>query len=54
MREIHNIVFDQLVTPVAYYLREDEVAAWFRDARFTDFRIDRHNGNSWRASARVS
>ena len=28
-REIHNIVFDQLVTPVAHYLPEAEVRRWF-------------------------
>jgi SAM-dependent methyltransferase len=27
--EIHNIVFDQLVTPVAHYLPEEEVRRWF-------------------------
>jgi SAM-dependent methyltransferase len=33
-REIHNIVFDQLVTPVAHYLTGDEVRAFFaRDFR---------------------
>jgi uncharacterized protein YbaR (Trm112 family) len=53
-REIHNIVFDQLVTPVAYYLKREEVEAWFDEPRFHDFQIERHNGNSWRASARVA
>jgi SAM-dependent methyltransferase len=28
-REIHNIVFDQLVTPVSHYLPEEEVRRWF-------------------------
>ncbi len=52
-REIHSIVFDQLVTPVAYYLSRDEVAAWFSEARLGEFAIEQHNGNSWRAQARV-
>lgn len=52
-RDIHNIVFDQLVTPVAYYLRRDEVEAWFDEPRFRGLEIEQHNGNSWRANARV-
>jgi hypothetical protein len=52
LREIHSIVFDQLVTPVALYLLEDEVAAWFADARLGEVQLARHNGNSWRANAR--
>ena len=51
-REIHTIVFDQLVTPVAFYLRREEVEAWFADPRLTAVEVARHNGNSWRAQAR--
>jgi hypothetical protein len=54
VREIHSIVFDQLVTPVAHYLRREEVAAWFGDARLTAVAIERHNGNSWRGQARLA
>ena len=53
-RDIHNIVFDQLVTPVAHYLNRGEVAAWFEDARFEHTELAHHNGNSWRANARIS
>jgi SAM-dependent methyltransferase len=53
LREVHNIVFDQLVTPLAYYLREDEVRAWFDAPGFADVQIGWHNQNSWRATARV-
>src|SRR5207237_775670 len=28
-REVHSIVFDQLVTPIAYYLTRAEVESWF-------------------------
>jgi SAM-dependent methyltransferase len=52
-RDIHNIVFDQLVTPVAFYLPKSEVEAWFDGPRFEGFHIEQHNGNSWRANARV-
>jgi SAM-dependent methyltransferase len=50
-REIHSIVFDQLVTPVAHYLSRDEVAHWFADERLAGATIAQHNGNSWRATA---
>jgi SAM-dependent methyltransferase len=53
LREIHAIVFDQLVTPVAHYLSRDEVAAWFADKRLDGVELARHNGNSWRATARL-
>lgn len=50
-RDIHNIVFDQLVTPVAYYLPKGEVASWFDDPRFERTAIESHKGMSWRANA---
>jgi SAM-dependent methyltransferase len=45
-REIHNIVFDQLVTPVAHYLPEDEVRRWFA-AGFRDVAIRWKGRYSW-------
>lgn len=53
LREIHNIVYDQLVTPIAYYLPEREVRSWFEGTRFRDVTLAWHNRNSWRASATV-
>lgn len=53
LREVHNIVFDQLVTPIAYYLPESEVRRWFATPGFTDVKIAWHNKNSWRGSATV-
>lgn len=53
VREIHSIVFDHLVTPVAHYLSQKELAAWFDDARFRDVAISRHNANSWRGTATI-
>ena len=44
--EIHANVFDQLVTPVAYYLREDEVKPWMA-AGFKDAMVRSHRGYSW-------
>ena len=51
-KEIHSIVFDHLLAPVAFYLERDQVLSWFEAAHFTDLRISWHNKNSWRASAR--
>ncbi len=50
--EIHANVFDQLVTPVAYYLRGDEVRAWVASG-FDDAAVRSHRGYSWSGLARV-
>ena len=44
-------VFDHLVAPTAFYLRRDEVEAWFRAGKFHDAHVAQHHGNSWRATA---
>jgi SAM-dependent methyltransferase len=44
--EIHNIVFDQLVTPVAHYLPEAEVRRWFAGG-FTDVSVRWKGRYSW-------
>jgi SAM-dependent methyltransferase len=54
VREVHNIVFDQLVTPIAHYLPGEEVRSWFAGDRFSDVTVSWHNRNSWRASAIVA
>lgn len=54
LREVHNIVFDQLVTPLAYYLPEQEVRSWFEQPGLTDVVIGWHNRNSWRGCATVT
>jgi SAM-dependent methyltransferase len=51
--EIHANVFDQLVTPVAYYLREDEVQPWMA-AGFRDVALRSHRGYSWTGVATVA
>ncbi len=51
--EIHSIVFDQLVTPVAYYLSESEVREWF-DGGFDDVKVRWHGEYSWTGHARVT
>jgi SAM-dependent methyltransferase len=50
--EIHANVFDQLVTPVAYYLREDEVRPWLASG-FRDAILRSHRGYSWTGLATV-
>ncbi len=50
--EIHANVFDQLVTPVAYYLREDEVKSWLASG-FRDAALRSHRGYSWTGLATV-
>ncbi len=44
--EIHSIVFDQLVTPVAHYLPGDEVRRWYGRG-FADPAVRWHNRYSW-------
>jgi SAM-dependent methyltransferase len=45
-REIHNIVFDQLATPVAHYLPQAEVRRWFGGG-FRDVAIRWKGRYSW-------
>jgi hypothetical protein len=52
-REIHNIVHDHLTAPVAFYLRREEVEAWFRKAGISDPLLAWHNQNSWRGFGRL-
>jgi SAM-dependent methyltransferase len=54
LREIHHIVFDQLVTPLAHYLPREEVSRWFDAPGLSDVTIGWHNQNSWRACATVT
>lgn len=51
--EQRSIVFDHLVTPIAFYLRRDEFAGWFARAGLQDLTIEHHNANSWRGCGRV-
>ncbi len=53
-REVHNIVYDQLVPPLAVYLAEAEVRAWFDRPGLAEVQVASHNGNSWRACAVVT
>lgn len=50
--EIHSIVFDQLVTPVAHYLPGDEVRRWVAHG-YADPVVRWHNRYSWTCTAVV-
>ena len=52
--ELLSIVFDQLVTPVAYYLPRAEVETWFKGTGFKDVQLRWHNEMSWTATATVT
>jgi SAM-dependent methyltransferase len=52
--EIHANVFDQLVTPVAFYLKEEEVRPWLSSAGLQDILLRSHRGYSWTGLASVS
>lgn len=46
-REQHNIVFDHLVAPTAYYISKEEFENWWKEAGAKDVEITWHNENSW-------
>ena len=46
-REQHNIVFDHLVAPTAFYISGPDFEEWWRDVRATDVVIGWRNKNSW-------
>jgi SAM-dependent methyltransferase len=49
-RQNHSIVFDHLVAPTAYYLREHEFREWFAAAGLREVRLSWRNENSWRGT----
>lgn len=46
-REQHNIVFDHLVAPTAFYIPKKEFENWWREINAEDVQIIWHNENSW-------
>jgi len=50
--EVHANVFDQMVTPVAYYLKEEEVRPWLASG-FKDELLRSQRGYSWTGLASV-
>jgi SAM-dependent methyltransferase len=52
-REQHNIVFDHLVAPTAFYISREDFEKWWRDVAAENVRISWHNSNSWRGLGRL-
>lgn len=46
-REQHNIVFDHLVAPTAFYISRPDFEIWWKDVAACDVDITWHNKNSW-------
>jgi SAM-dependent methyltransferase len=46
-REQHNIVFDHLVAPTAYYISKEDFETWWDDIKAKHVEIIWHNQNSW-------
>ncbi len=46
-REQHNIVFDHLVAPTAFYIPKEEFEKWWQEIDAIDVKIVWHNQNSW-------
>ncbi|MCY7346539.1 MAG: methyltransferase domain-containing protein [Pyrinomonadaceae bacterium] len=46
-REQHNIVFDHLVAPTAFYISREDFENWWREIGASDVQIIWHNRNSW-------
>jgi SAM-dependent methyltransferase len=46
-REQHNIVFDHLVAPTAFYISKEEFENWWREIDALDVEVTWHNQNSW-------
>jgi SAM-dependent methyltransferase len=46
-REQHNIVFDHLVAPTAFYISKEEFETWWKEIKAQDTQIIWHNQNSW-------
>ena len=46
-REQHNIVFDHLVAPTAFYISKEDFEGWWKDIAAEDVEIIWHNQNSW-------
>jgi SAM-dependent methyltransferase len=51
-RQNHNIVFDQLVAPTAFYVRREDFESWFDENDLRDVEISWRNQNSWRGRGR--
>lgn len=53
-REQHNIVFDHLVAPTAFYISKDDFNEWWKEIGASDVKITWHNQNSWCGFGKLS
>lgn len=53
-REQHNIVFDHLVAPTAFYISKQEFADWWSEIGAENVEINWHNQNSWCGFGKIS
>jgi SAM-dependent methyltransferase len=47
-KQVHSIIFDQLVAPIANYYTKEEFEKWFENAGLKEVVITSRNNNSWR------
>jgi SAM-dependent methyltransferase len=52
-REQHNIVFDHLVAPTAFYISKPEFEDWWKEIHAENVEIIWHNQNSWCGFGRI-
>ncbi len=53
-REQHNIVFDHLVAPTAFYISKEDFELWWDEIKANDVEIIWHNQNSWCGFGKVN
>jgi SAM-dependent methyltransferase len=53
-REQHNIVFDHLVAPTAFYISKPEFETWWQEINAQEVEITWHNQNSWCGFGKIS
>ncbi|MGH9820348.1 MAG: class I SAM-dependent methyltransferase, partial [Pyrinomonadaceae bacterium] len=53
-REQHNIVFDHLVAPTAFYISKQEFEEWWKEIDAENVEIIWHNQNSWCGFGRIA
>ena len=51
-RQNYNIVFDQLVAPIAHYIRREELEDWLHGSGLAGVTLIPRNDNSWRGFGR--
>ncbi len=47
-RHNHQVIFDHLAAPIAYYIPREEIVSWFEKEGLEGIRITSRNNNSWR------